>query len=93
MNSEVKEALKVLEDAGMDIKQAMGMPDPKVEGCVLVGLMDIKQAFLVFTSKHWTHDDGFGMDFEDVEDWEKAKAMLEKWNEKWNAGLDGEALY
>lgn len=86
MNSEVKAGIKILEEAGMDCSHAVGMPDLSVEGCVLIGLKDIKQAFLVYTDKYF--DEDARCDFEQVDDWEKAATVLERWE----AGLDGEAL-
>lgn len=90
MNSEVKEAIAILKgEDGMEIAKnevIIGMPDPKVEGCVLIGLMKAKVAVLVYTSKHF--DEWSRGEYEEVP-WDQAKEYLDKWQ----AGLDGEALY
>jgi len=90
MNTEVKEAIEILKgEYGMKIAKdevIIGMPDPKVEGCVLIGLMNAKVAVLVYTSKHF--DEWSRGEYEVVDDWEKAKVYLDRWE----AGLDGEAL-
>ena len=58
------------------------VPDPVVSGCVLVGMKKARFAALVYTSVH-----ELGEDWEEV-DWDKAAVYLERWE----AGLDGEAL-
>ncbi len=89
MNTEVKEAIQILKgEYGMKIAKdevIIGMPDPKVAGCVLIGLKKAKVAALVYTQDHFDVD--LRGDYEEVE-WAKAKVYLERWA----AGLDGEAL-
>ena len=89
MNSEVKEAIEILKgEFGMKIAKdevIVGMPDPKVAGCVLIGLKKAKLAALVYTQVHFDVD--LRGDYEEV-DWDQAKVYLDKWE----AGLDGEAL-
>ena len=89
MNSEVRDALAILRgEYGMEIaddEEVIGMPDPKVKGCVLIGLKKAKLAVLVYTQDHF--DAALRGDYEEVE-WEQAAVYLERWE----AGLDGEAL-
>ncbi len=89
MNSEIEQAIEILKgEYGMKISKdevIIGMPDPKVEGCVLIGLMKAKVAVLVYTQDHFDVD--LRGDYEEVP-WEKAKVCLDRWE----AGLDGEAL-
>jgi len=89
MNNEVRDAIAILKgEYGMKIaddEQIIGMPDPKVAGCVLIGLKKAKLAALVYTQDHFDVD--LRGDYEEVP-WDKAKVYLERWA----AGLDGEAL-
>jgi len=89
MNSEVKEAIEILKgEYGMKVaadEVIVGMPDPKVGGCVLIGLKKAKLAALVYTSVHF--DEDLRGEYEEV-DWDQASQYLERWE----AGLDGEAL-
>lgn len=89
MNSEVRDAIDILKgEFGMKIADdevILGMPDPKVAGCVLIGLKKAKLAALVYTQDHFDAD--LRGDYEEVE-WDKAQVYLERWA----AGLDGEAL-
>ena len=88
MNSEVRDAIKVMEGWASPVKvtNVVGVPDPKVEGCVLIGWKNEKKAFLVYTDKHF--DEMMRGDFEEV-DWNRASVIFERWE----AGLDGEALF
>ena len=89
MNSEIKEAIAILKgEDGPEIaedEEIVGMPDPKVEGCVLIGLRKAELAALVYTQDHFDVD--LRGDYEEVP-WDQAKVYLERWE----AGLDGEAL-
>ena len=90
MNSEVKKAIEILKgEYGMEItpgEEIQGMPDPHVAGCVLIGLMKAEIGVVVYTEDHF--DEYMRGEYEVVDNWDRAKVMLERWN----AGLDGEAL-
>lgn len=89
MNSEVRDAIEILKgEYGLEIaddEEILGMPDPKVAGCVLIGLKKAKLAALVYTNDHFDVD--LRGDYEEVP-WDEAKVYLDRWE----AGLDGEAL-
>ena len=89
MNSEVRDAIDILKgEYGLKIaddEEIIGMPDPKIAGCVLIGLKKAKLAALVYTQDHFDVD--LRGDYEEVP-WDEAVVYLERWE----AGLDGEAL-
>ncbi len=86
---EVKEAIDILKGPDgpgvREDEEFIAMPDPKVAGCVLVGMKKAKFAALVYTEDHF--DALMRGEWEKV-DWDRAAIYFERYA----AGLDGEAL-